>query len=119
MSVKSNNRFIKSKERIDNRLNRLAKGLRQLSRSCCMTPFQANRFNDLGGLCKYVLDIVVQMELVRMRTHSHGIDFVLLLVSDPGINEIFFENSAFEEELVIRFESRERSIQRTRQRWDP
>src|SRR5260370_2722897 len=58
------------------------------------------------------------MELVRMRAHSNWIDFVLLLVSDPGINEIFFENSAFEEELVIRFESRERSIQRTRQRWD-
>src|SRR5258708_34991552 len=59
------------------------------------------------------------MELVRMRAHSHAIDFVLLLVSDPGINEIFCETSAFEEELVIRFESRERSIQRTRQRWDP
>src|SRR5260370_21624653 len=58
------------------------------------------------------------MELVRMRAHSNWIEFVLLLVSDTGMNEIFFENSAFEEELVIRFESRERSIQRTRQRWD-
>src|SRR5260370_41405 len=119
MSVKSNNRLIKSKKQIEKRLNCPAKGLRQLSRSCCITPFQANRFNDLGGLCKYVLDIVVQMELVRMRAHSHGIDFVLLLVSDPGINEIFFENSAFEEELVIRSERREPPIQRTLQRWDP
>jgi len=42
-----------------------------------------------------------------MRAHAHGIDFVLLLISDPGIDEIFFENSSFEEELVIRFESRE------------
>ena len=48
-----------------------------------------------------ILNIVVEVELVRMRAHSYGVGFVFRFVVDPEFDELFGENAAFGEELVI------------------
>ncbi len=48
-----------------------------------------------------LLNVVVEVEFMRMGAHAHGIDLVLLLVADPGVDEILLEDAALEKELVI------------------
>jgi len=59
-----------------------------------------------------LLDIVVQVELVWMRTQGDGITFVLLLVADPGIQEILREDSALKKEVMVFAERFKRLLQR-------
>jgi hypothetical protein len=47
------------------------------------------------------LNIVIQVELVRMRTQLHGVDFVCGLVFDPHINDILGKDVTFEQEGVV------------------
>ena len=42
------------------------------------------------------LDVVIQRELVRMRTLPHGLDLVLDLVINPSFEQLLAENIAFE-----------------------
>src|SRR3954469_2487115 len=60
------------------------------------------------------LHIIVQAELVRMRPQRHRIDFVLLLVADPGINYVFREYIAAEQEFMVLSQRVERLAKRTR-----
>ena len=46
-------------------------------------------------------NIVVQAELVRMRTEPHGVDFLFPLVFDPGRDHVVGEDVAAEQELVV------------------
>jgi hypothetical protein len=50
------------------------------------------------------LDVVVQVELVGMRAHPDRVRFDLSLVIDPHSDEIFGEDAALGEELVILLE---------------
>lgn len=50
------------------------------------------------------LHVEIQHELVQMRAHAHGIDFVLTLVGDVGLQHVAGEDVAFQQELVIRLQ---------------
>src|SRR5258708_3753561 len=60
------------------------------------------------------LHVIVQTELIRMRPQRHRIDFVLLLVADPGIDYVFREHIPAEQELMVLGERLQRVGQRTR-----
>ena len=48
-----------------------------------------------------ILDVVVQMKLIRMRPHPNRIRFVLLLIVNPKFDEVLGEDAALGEEFVI------------------
>ena len=41
-----------------------------------------------------ILNIVVKVELVRMRSHPHRVRFIFLLVVDPEFDELLGEDPA-------------------------
>jgi hypothetical protein len=47
------------------------------------------------------LDVEVEMELIGMRTEGDGIHLVLFLVIDPGFDEVFREDAALEQIVMI------------------
>ena len=60
------------------------------------------------------LNIVVQAELVRVRTETERVDFALPFVVDPRADHVLREDVAAEEKLVIAFEVHERFVERAR-----
>jgi len=50
------------------------------------------------------LDVVVELELVGMRSQADRVDFVGPLVVDPGFDEVGGEHATFAEVLVVFFE---------------
>src|SRR5678810_583648 len=63
---------------------------------------------------KRSLGVVVQRELVRMRPERHRSDFLLALVVDPRLDQLFAEHVALEHEVVIGFERVQRFAERAR-----
>src|SRR5208337_1552353 len=63
-------------------------------------------------------DVVIEVELVRIRAHPNGVHFVLGLVLDPQIDQLLGEHTALEEEFVVRLESRENAVERTGDGWN-
>src|SRR5690348_5493037 len=59
------------------------------------------------------LNVVVQVELVRVRTHPHGIHFLGHLVINPKIDEVLGEHAALREEGMIFLEGLERFLKRS------
>jgi hypothetical protein len=50
------------------------------------------------------LDVVVHVELVRVWPQPHGVDLVLTLVLDPGVDDVLGEHAAGEQEVLVRLE---------------
>ena len=48
-----------------------------------------------------LLNVVIQRKLIRMRPYAHRIDFLLPLVFDPRAQQVFGEDVAFQQELVV------------------
>jgi hypothetical protein len=57
------------------------------------------------------LNIVIEMEFIRVRAHPDGIRLILFLVVDPQFDVVLGEDSAFGKELVIVAEFLERLIE--------
>jgi hypothetical protein len=49
------------------------------------------------------LDVVVESEFIRVRPHLYGLNLVLHLVIDPGLDQFFAEDITLEQEIVIFF----------------
>ena len=47
------------------------------------------------------LDVEIQAELQRMRTHSHRSDFLLAFVSDPTLDQLRAKHVALQQEVVV------------------
>src|SRR6266545_5444362 len=60
------------------------------------------------------LRVEVQGELGRMRAKPNDVDLVLPLVVDPGADQLFAEDAALEQELVVGLERVERACERVR-----
>src|SRR6266550_4589862 len=58
------------------------------------------------------LNVVIEMELVRMRTQPDGIDLLVPLVAEPGFDHVLGENIAAQQKGVIGFERIKRLLQR-------
>ena len=65
---------------------------------------------DLGAC----LDIIVECELVRVGTDADRLDFVGLLVPDPGVDDVGREDVAAQQELVVGSQGFERGLERAR-----
>src|SRR5580704_3244277 len=50
------------------------------------------------------LDVVVERELIRVRPRADGLDLVLHLVVNPGLDQLFAEDISLQQELVVFFE---------------
>jgi hypothetical protein len=57
------------------------------------------------------LDVIVEMEFVRMRAQPDGIDFAFALVVKPGLDHVSGEHIAAQKEGVIAFEGVKRLVQ--------
>src|SRR6266849_3017980 len=80
--------------------------VREIPRSRCSLGMTI-----LGGSS----DVVVELELVWMRAHAHGIHFVLHLVVDPELDDIFGEDVTLEQVLVVGFKRLQRLLERAGQ----
>src|SRR6266542_1492700 len=60
------------------------------------------------------LRVEVQGELGRMRAKPNDVDLVLPLVVDPGADQLFAEDAALEQELVVGLERVQRACERVR-----
>src|SRR6185503_13182063 len=60
------------------------------------------------------LHVVIQEELVRMRTQRHRIDVLGALVADPRIDQVLREYSPLGQEGVVGFQRRQRLLQAAR-----
>lgn len=49
------------------------------------------------------LDIVIQRELIGMRTQTHGVNFVIEFVRNPVSNEVFGKYTRLNQESMIIF----------------
>src|SRR5215212_878567 len=49
-------------------------------------------------------EVVIEVELVRVRPESHRVELMLSLVLDPRVDHVLGEHAALEEPLVIRLE---------------
>jgi hypothetical protein len=58
-------------------------------------PFLFQLFILFRILC-LTLYVIIELELVGVRAHAHGVHFVLELVVDPELDDVFSENVAFE-----------------------
>jgi len=63
-----------------------------------------------------LLRVKIQAELVGVRPEADGIDLVLALVGDPGVDHVGGEDIAFEEEVAIAFEGGKRFVKSCRGR---
>ena len=59
------------------------------------------------------LNVVIEMELVRMRAQPDGIDLLVTLVAEPCFDHVLGENVAAQQKGVISFERIQRLLQRT------
>src|SRR5207302_8275775 len=59
-----------------------------------------------------LLDVAVEHELPRVRPKRDRVDFLLALVFDPGLDHVFREDAAFEQERVVLFQGVQRLGQR-------
>src|SRR5437764_13336922 len=59
------------------------------------------------------LRVEVEGELGRVRAEPHDVDLVLPFVVDPGADQLFAEDAALEQELVVGLEGVERLRQRS------
>src|SRR6185295_4091824 len=64
--------------------------------------------------CGLRLRVVVERELVRMRTEPDGAHFVRHLVLDPGLDHVLGEDVALHEEVVILLQVLEGFLERAR-----
>src|SRR4051812_26636635 len=64
------------------------------------------------------LNVVVQRELVRMRTQPHGLRLVLPFVVDKRLDQFFGEDVAAEEETVVVFQAGQGFVERGGHRGD-
>src|SRR5205823_5799533 len=64
------------------------------------------------------LDVVIQVELVRVRADLHWLDFSLSLVGDPGVDQIFREDTAAQQERLVGLEGIQHFAQASRRRSD-
>jgi hypothetical protein len=60
------------------------------------------------------VDVVVQLELVRVRAQADRVDLVGALVVDPGLDEVLGEHAALEQVVVVGLERVEHLGQRAR-----
>ena len=60
-------------------------------------------------------DVVVELELVRVRTKPHGVD-ILTLQLDPGLDQVRCEDIACEQIVVIGFQVVQHPVQAVRNR---
>src|SRR6516164_5623100 len=58
------------------------------------------------------LNVIIKMELVRVRTQPDGIDLLVPLVAEPGFNNVLGEDIAAQQKRVIGFERIQRLLQR-------
>src|SRR6266542_2187302 len=72
----------------------------------------SRRNTDLYYRALHKLDVVIEGELVRMRTQPHSLRFVLALVIDVRLDQLFSENIAAHQEPMIVFEAREGFVER-------
>src|SRR6476620_4149547 len=56
--------------------------------------------------------VVIEVELVRMRPQSDGIELLFALVANPRLHEILSEDAALQQKLVILFERADRFFKR-------
>src|SRR5712671_4132477 len=66
----------------------------------------------------YPLNVVVQSELERMRTQADRVHFLLALVLDVGLDQLFGEDIALEHEGMVLLQAVERFIERARHGWN-
>src|SRR5258708_28396194 len=64
------------------------------------------------------LDVAVEHELPGVRPKRHGVDLLLALVFDPGVDDVLREDSAFQQERVVLLERVEGLCQRAWHRLD-
>jgi hypothetical protein len=63
------------------------------------------RQGDIGrGFFNGLLDIEVEFELVGVRPHPHRVHFAQGFIFNPGLDHVFGEDIAFEQEFVVVFE---------------
>src|SRR6266542_6273702 len=60
------------------------------------------------------LHVVVESELVGVRTQPQRVDLVLALEGDPGLDDVRGEHATLEQELVVRLKVVENLVQRSR-----
>ena len=60
------------------------------------------------------LNIVIEMELVRMRAQPDGIDLLIPLVAEPGFDHVLGENVAAQQKGVIGFKRIKRLLRTAR-----
>jgi len=65
----------------------------------CQARSTASEVNEKSAY----LNVVVQAEFIRMRTQTHGIHFLGALVIDVRRQQVFGEDVALEQELMIGF----------------
>src|SRR5215207_5189728 len=58
------------------------------------------------------LDVVVEVELPRVGTEADGVDLVLALVGEPGVDHVLGEHAALEQELVVGLERGQGVVER-------
>ena len=60
---------------------------------------------------RFESDVVVQREFVRMRAQADGIGLAAALVRDEGLEQLFAEDVAFQQEGVVVFKAGERFVE--------
>src|SRR5437868_9512288 len=68
--------------------------------------------------CRPLLNVVVQSELVRMRTQTDRVHFLLALVLDVGADQLFGEYITLEHEGMVFLQTVERFVECARHGWD-
>src|SRR5262249_28741088 len=63
------------------------------------------------------LDVVVQMKLVRMRAQADGVDLLVALVGEPGLDHVLGEDVAAQQEGVVGFQRIECLVERAGRRF--
>src|SRR5579859_5279416 len=73
-----------------------------------------------GELAAYgrLLNVVIQRELVRMRPQPHRVHLLHALVVDVSCQQIFGEDVALEQKLVVVLQGAHRFIERTGHGWN-
>src|SRR5436190_23124944 len=65
----------------------------------------------------WLLNVVIQLEFVRMRPQTNRVGLRLALVGDKGLDQLLREYIALEQEPVIVLQAGERFFERRRHRW--
>ena len=66
---------------------------------------RSNRsYKTIGPIFSYRLNIIIQRELERMRPHAQRLNLTISLVVDPAFDQLWTENVALQQKVVIGFE---------------